>query len=188
MATAAWTLGAMRRSASAVISGTSISGITFMAMVAIDVAMGMSVLPISENRNGAVMATIMLLMSENVASRGTLPPSIPVITGAAVAVGQNMHMKVPWATSTLSGDMAKNRASAPNSCMDISESDRLVTRSSLGLIRQNVMNSIMKIRYGAINSTLSIKLWNNIPNSMAIGNIQGLICVRKFDFVINQNE
>ena len=51
--------------------------------------------PMRVKNTGARMATVMLEMMENVARRGTLPPSIPVITGAAVAVGQKTQMNVP---------------------------------------------------------------------------------------------
>ena len=42
-------------------------------------------------------------MMEYIASFVTLPPSIPVTTGAAVAVGQNTHIKVAIARSLLNG-------------------------------------------------------------------------------------
>ncbi len=69
--------------------------------------------PMNENRTGASMATEILLMREYVANIVTDPPSIPVITGAAVAVGQNMHINVPCAISVLAGAMAMYTATAP---------------------------------------------------------------------------
>lgn len=58
---------------------------------------------IMEKSRGANMATQTLLTSEYVANKVIEPPSSPVTTGAAVAVGQNIHMKAPCATSSLSG-------------------------------------------------------------------------------------
>ena len=43
------------------------------------------------------MATAILLIRLYEISVGTFPPSIPVMTGAAVAVGQKRQMKVPSA-------------------------------------------------------------------------------------------
>lgn len=46
---------------------------------------------------GDKMATAILLIRLYEISVGTFPPSIPVMTGAAVAVGQKRQMKVPSA-------------------------------------------------------------------------------------------
>ena len=82
-------------------SGTIMSGKTFIPIVRNDVASVpvAACAPVMAGNNiGADIATAILLIIENVASRGTLPPSMPVMTGAAVAVGQNTHMNAPCAT------------------------------------------------------------------------------------------
>ncbi len=127
------------------------------------------------NNIGADMATAILLIIENVASRGTLPPSMPVMTGAAVAVGQNTHMNAPCATSVLNGLIARYMAMLPNICMERSSHESLVTLNSDGFTLQNVMRSITKMRYGARKAILSMKPWNRMPPSMAIGSIHGFI-------------
>lgn len=91
-------------------------------------------------------------------SVGTEPPSIPVITGAAVAVGQNTQINVPCATSTLAGRMRKYSPKAPNICTASRHHWKRVTLNSRGETRQKVMNSIAKIRYGASTAILSMKL------------------------------
>ena len=95
---------------------------------------------------GASMATETFEIIENVASRGTLPPSMPVMTGAAVAVGQRKHISVPWARSMLNGAKAIYETMAAPICTLSSPHDSAVTLNSLGLTRQYVMSSITKIR------------------------------------------
>ncbi len=92
------------------------------------------------------MATEKLLTSENVARRGTLPPSIPVITGAAVAVGQNMHIKPACASVSPSGCNRRYMIIPPMICTDRSIHESLVILNSAGFTLQYVISSIMKIR------------------------------------------
>lgn len=54
-------------------------------------------IPMNEKIIGDKMATAILLIRLYEISVGTFPPSIPVMTGAAVAVGQKRQMKVPSA-------------------------------------------------------------------------------------------
>ena len=94
--------------ARAVNSGSMMRGTTLVAMRVTDSMKLMSAsVPISVNSIGASTATETLETIENVATRATLPPSIPVMTGAAVAVGQKMQMKVPSASSRLNGSSAR---------------------------------------------------------------------------------
>jgi len=94
--------------------GDKISGNTLEPIVNIDDENSMSESePISENRKGANIATDILLIREYVASSVIEPPSKPVITGAAVAVGQNMHINAPWAISLLNGAITKYAITAP---------------------------------------------------------------------------
>lgn len=73
----------------AMIRGRTISGTTLTAIICMDsMNVNCASEPIIEKSRGARKATARLDMMENVARRGTLPPSIPVITGAAVAVGR----------------------------------------------------------------------------------------------------
>ncbi len=89
-------------------SGSIISGTTRVAIRVTDSRKVMSASePIMVKSSGAAMATVTLETMENVARRGTLPPSMPVITGAAVAVGQNTQMNVPSASSRLTGSRAR---------------------------------------------------------------------------------
>ena len=74
--------------------------------------------PIIVRSAGASIATLMLLMREYVANKVIEPPSIPVITGAAVAVGQNTQINAPWAMSELKGAIAIYAATAPKICMN----------------------------------------------------------------------
>ena len=57
----------------------------------------------NEKMNGASNATVILLNRLYATNVVILPPSIPVITGAAVAVGQKTQIKVPSAISGLNG-------------------------------------------------------------------------------------
>ena len=54
--------------------------------------------PKKEKMTGEVIATAILLNKLYVARQAISPPSIPVITAAAVAVGQIMQINVPCAT------------------------------------------------------------------------------------------
>ena len=65
------------------------------------------------NNKGAIMATAILLIIENVVTRDTLPPSIPVTTGAAEAVGHRKHIIMPCATTSLNGAIIKYEIKAP---------------------------------------------------------------------------
>jgi hypothetical protein len=51
---------------------------------------------IRDKNSGASIAKVQLLSSEYDTNREILPPSIPVMTGAAVAVDINTHINAPW--------------------------------------------------------------------------------------------
>ena len=51
----------------------------------------------NEKMTGATNAMLRLLIRLYVASVATLPPNIPVMTAAAVAVGANIHINAPSA-------------------------------------------------------------------------------------------
>lgn len=104
--------------------------------------------PISEKRNGANNATEILLMSEYVASRVMEPPRMPVITGAAVAVGQKMHINAPWAMSSLNGFIKMNAAIAPRIWTDSRIQINFDIWKSFGETLQNVISNIRKIKQG----------------------------------------
>ena len=63
--------------------------------------------PIKAKNGGTSSATDVLLSSEMATSVAMLPPSMAVMTGAAVAVGHRAHIMAPWASSTLQGAMAR---------------------------------------------------------------------------------
>ena len=56
--------------------------------------------PMAASTRGPMAATARLLTSEKVASLLSEPPSMAVMTGAAVAVGTNTQMKTPVATTS----------------------------------------------------------------------------------------
>ncbi len=112
---------------------------------------------IKVNITGESMATEMFEMIEKVARRGTFPPSIPVMTGAAVAVGQKIHINAPCAISLLKVISMEYTVNAPIICTESNNHENCVALNSLGVTLQNVINSIAKIRYGAKNSTCFMK-------------------------------
>ena len=96
-------------------NGPRSSGRTFNAMFlndSMNVIVELSL--IMASKMGAEIATIKLLRREKVATRSIFPPSMPVITGAAVAVGQNMQIKMLWAMAILMERSAKYTAIEPN--------------------------------------------------------------------------
>ena len=102
------TLGIKRRSNNAMSNGMTSSGkMRLPIVVNWPMKSSWQLSPIIENNSGASTATDMLLNIENVATRAMLPPSIDVMTGAAVAVGQKTHINVACATVGLNGNNAK---------------------------------------------------------------------------------
>lgn len=81
----------------AVTNGISSNGMTSAHMVVNDSMKSMPSPRINDRHDGAATATTRLLSKEYVAIFVTLPPSIPVITGAAVAVGMKKQMNAPAA-------------------------------------------------------------------------------------------
>lgn len=55
--------------------------------------------PINENITGAASAVPILLTSTYDVRKATFPPSMPVMTAAAIAVGARTHMKAPCAVT-----------------------------------------------------------------------------------------
>lgn len=88
----------------AVKMGSKSSGITLehiMRKESVNDISGWS--PMAASMSGPAVATTRLQSNEYVATWLMLPPSMPVMTGAAVAVGTNTHMNRPVATVWLSG-------------------------------------------------------------------------------------
>ena len=109
-----WSFGATLRSRRATASGAIINGTTCMEILTVALQMLISaLLPIRLNRIGDIIATARLLTMEYVASRVTLPPNIPVTTGAAVAVGQKMQINVATASSSFMNRSNKYATKAP---------------------------------------------------------------------------
>lgn len=95
------------------INGISSSGITSAQMVVNEEKKSMLPPRITDKSEGAVRAIAMLHSNEYVATLVILPPSILVITGAAVAVGMKKHINAPAATVALKLAKAAYTATAP---------------------------------------------------------------------------
>ncbi len=106
-----------------------------------------------DSNGGARNATARCENSEYVATLGIEPPSMPVMTGAAVAVGQNTQMKAPCASISFMGLSARYIAHAPAIWAPNSSHIYGPTWKSEGLTRQYVMSNIMKIRYFDMKAT-----------------------------------
>ena len=96
-----WALGIKYLSAMAVANGSNSNGMTSLHICEKEFMKSISPPRIIESKDGAVNATVMLHNSEYLAILVMFPPSMPVITGAAVAVGMKKQMNAPAATSGL---------------------------------------------------------------------------------------
>ena len=134
---------------------------------------------ISAKKAGTHTAAARLLSTEMATRVAMLPPSMAVMTGAAVAVGHRMQIMAPPARSRLTGASSSHAATDPATCTPTTANVSRPMRNSEGLMRQKVISSIVKIRYGARNCTESIASWKSMPHSMASGSIQGFSRRRK---------
>lgn len=109
----------------------------------------------SGKTNGIITAAAKLLSIVYVVNDVSLPPSLPVITAAAPAVGHTRHTMSPSAGNT----KLKLGSKCSNSTMHVhaanwnntSHTCHPVMRMSRGLTLQNVANSIM-------NSTVGMRI------------------------------
>ena len=178
--------GDMRFMMNAVARGTINNGKTRWPTIMVDCINELlsSKSPIYVSNIGDNKATVTLLNRENVARRATEPPSMPVMTGAAVAVGQNMHIKVPCATISLSGLIAKYIVIAPTNCIESNIAVNFDGFNSLHDTLQYVIVSMINIRNGDRNATLPMCSCSNMPPIIAIGSVQGLMYRLRFDVCI----
>lgn len=140
--------------------------------------------PTHTKRNGAETATVRLLTIEYAATLAIEPPSIPVTTGAAVAVGQNTQMKAACANGRLNGLRTAKSTTEPTVCTARSRQIIEVSLRSDGLILQNVIKSIVKMRYGTITCKASMALWKRTPKTIASGSTHGFsFCLNILEFI-----